>query len=175
MPKVLKVIVAAVIITAAGVAMLLTCWIPYRQGIHKKAVGARLQAIYDRSSGSEPTFNDIVELRRHTAWLSTALRLSPTDALLNVQLAGSYTLLGRNREAIAQLQRTLRYHRRPEIYTALAKAQLIEGAFDDAITSYAHVAAFNPPNLNAMPPAVRGPVRERVRAVYGSDVAGMLP
>jgi tetratricopeptide (TPR) repeat protein len=175
MSKLLKTLAAAVVIAGAALALQAAVWIPYRQGVRKRDLAGRLQLIYQRSGGSQPAYHDTIALREDIAWLNEALRWSPTDPVLHIQLAGAYTLLGRHDDAIEQCRAALRHHLRPEIYAAMGDAQFASGKVDDAFTSYAHVAAFYPPDFEQIPEAAREPVRERVRELYGESVAAMLP
>lgn len=175
MSKLLKTLAAAVVIAAAALALQASVWIPYQQGIHKRDLAGELQMIYQRSGGSQPAYHDTIALREHIGWLNDAVSRSPADPVLHIQLAGAYTMLGRYDDAIEQCRTALRHHPRPEIYLAMGDAQFAGGKADDAFTSYAHVAAFYPPEFANVPEAAREPVRQRVRELYGERVAAMLP
>jgi tetratricopeptide (TPR) repeat protein len=172
---VLKLLAAAAILAGATAAAYTTAFIPYQQEIRKKKIAADLRVIFDRSGGGQPAFADVIIVRENIAFLQNALRYEPTDARLHLQLAGSYILMGRYDDAIAQCRTALRHHQRPEIYFRLGDAQIASGKVDEAMTSYAHVAAFYPPDFALLPEVLRKDIRQRVQSLYGDDVAAQLP
>lgn len=172
--RLLKLMAAVAILVGAALTAYATAFIPYQQEIRKKKIAADLRAIDQRSGGSQPAFNDVLTLRENIAFLRKALRHAPTDPWLHLQLAGSYILVGRPDEAIAQCQIALRHHQRREIYLRLGDAQIASGKVDDAITSYAHAAAFYPPEFGLLPEGLRDPIRRRVQELFGEDVAAQL-
>src|SRR5688572_26493991 len=125
MPKVLRWLSAIVVVAGTAFAIHATVWLPYRQGIRKRQIEGMLAIIAERSGGSLPSAKDTVVLRENVRWLNDALRFSPTDPVLHMELAHSYSLLGRSDEAIAQCCAALRHHRRPEIYFVLCETLLI--------------------------------------------------
>ena len=173
--KVLKLIVAVAILAGAALAAYATAFVPYQQEIRKKKIAANLRFIYERSGGAQPAYRDVITLRENIAFLRKALRHEPTDPWLHLQLAGSYILLGRDEEAIAQCQIALRHHQRPEIYYRLGDAQIASGKIDEAITSYAHAVAFHPPDLGFLPDVIRKDIRQRVQKLFGDEAAAELP
>jgi tetratricopeptide (TPR) repeat protein len=175
MSKLLRTLAAAIVIAATALALHASVWIPYRQGIVKREIAGQLTMIYQRSGGSQPAYHDTIAVRERIAWLVRALRWSPADPVLHIQLAGAYTMLGRYDDAIEQCRVALRHHQRPEIYQAMGDAQFAAGKADEAFTSYAHVAAFYPPQFADVPEAAQEPVRQRVRELYGERAAAMLP
>lgn len=173
--RVLKLIAAAAIVAGATLAAYATAFIPYQHEIRKAKIAADLRLIFERSGGGEPGFTDVITVRENIAFLRNALRYDPIDARLHLQLAGSYILMGRHDDAIAQCRIALRHHERPEIYFRLGDAQIASGKVDEAITSYAHVAAFYPPDFALLPEGLRKDIRQRVQALFGDDVAAQLP
>lgn len=175
MPKVIRWLAAIVVVTGLAFAIHATAWTPYRQGIRKRQIQEKLRGIAERSGGSLPNSVDTVVLLENVRWLNNALRFSPTDPVLHMQLAHSYVLLGRRDEAIAQWRVALRHHRRPEIYLALGETLLMSGDLEGAITSYAHAAAFNPGTMPDMPEAIRDRIAAKARELYGPAVVVPMP
>lgn len=165
-----RVLTNGIILVGAAAALYLFVYIPYEQQIRKKTIEHQLRMMYDRTGGHLAPA-DVQRLHTNISWLTTAIRYSPHDAVLYVQLASSYAMLERYDDAIAMYKQALVHSRRREIYTALAAAQLYTHDVEDAVTSYAHAAAFYPKTLLEVSETIVPEVSDRVRKLYGPRVA----
>jgi Flp pilus assembly protein TadD len=134
--------------------------VPYQQNLCKKRVQNMLLHMIDA-----PATGISAKIRETIQQTQRALRNSPTDIDLYMELAAQYRFIGRPNEAVKTYRDALRYDRRPEIYRNLAESQLAIGNISGAEESYAHAVAFAPEQINIVPDALAGSVTQQAKAL----------
>jgi tetratricopeptide (TPR) repeat protein len=157
----LRSLVAAVTLFVASMLIYALCIVPYEQNVMKK----RLEKEFDRLDAAAGSANFAIapKIRDNIDQLRRALKFSPTDPDLFMELAAEYRLIGANDEAIATLRKMLQYHRRPEIYLNMADLQFDRRDFAGATESYAYAVAFAPEEINLVPNVLIPAVNERAK------------
>jgi tetratricopeptide (TPR) repeat protein len=135
--------------------------VPYRQNVLKKRVEREFAVLEAGSGTTTANFVVLARIRDDIQQVRRALKISPTDVDLHMELAALYRFMGRYDDAVATYQRALRYHRRPEIYVNLAESQFAAGDLAGATENYAYALAFAPEEAAWVPNSMYGAVALR--------------
>ena len=124
---------------------------PYRANILKERVEHEFEALRRASMRQPPSFEPLRTARARVAEIRDALRYSPTDVDLHLELAAHQRLLTKLDAQIATYNRVLSFHRRPEIFQTLALAELETGRLETAVEQFSHAVAFDHLYIHSVP------------------------
>jgi Flp pilus assembly protein TadD len=147
---VVRLCIAVIDVIVAGCLLYAAAIVPYRQNVLKRRVETEFAGLQARSA-SASNFVVLEKIRDDIQQVRRALKVSPTDVDLHMELAALYRFMGRHDDAVATYQLALRYHRRPEIYANLAESQFAAGDLAGATENYAYVLAFAPEEADWVP------------------------
>lgn len=160
----IKTVLIIVDVVAAAILLNFLVLVPYQQNVMKKEIERTFDAAYDALQAGDG-IQLLPAVRSNVQRLRMALRISPTDLDLSMELAALYRVLGRHEEAISVYRHALRYHQRPEIYRNLAESQFALRDLAGATESYAHSVAFFPGEVNSVPNALIPAVMKRAEEI----------
>ena len=143
---------ALAMVIAAGFALNEAAIVPYRVNVLKAQIARQYPRLASRAGIAGEEARVIENIRDDARLLEDALRKTPTDVDLYMELAAFYQLLSRFHDAVHMYEEALRFDRRPEIYVNLAEAQLAAGDIRAATESYANAVAFAPEEAAFVPP-----------------------
>jgi len=162
---VLRIAVVVVTATVAAVLVYFLSIVPYQQNLMKRHLEDQFDALDSAAGLSTPSVTKAARVRDNIEELRRALKVSPTDADLYMELAAEYRFLGKYDQAVITYQQALRYHRRPELYINIAESRYDLRDLAGAVESYAYAVAFAPEEINVVPDALIPAVDARAREI----------
>ena len=169
--RIIRLIIPAATVALAGAALYLLVLLPYRHNLMKKEIEREFDTLLAQSGGQSTKFSAAATIRGNVTRIRAALRTSPTDIDLHMELAAQYRFLGRYDDAAAAYEEALRFHRRPEIYRNLAESHLAAGRVKESIENYGFAVAFSPMEMNFVPPALMPDVTAAAQKVIAEEVS----
>lgn len=109
---------------------------------------------------------------RNVERIAACAERHPSDVNLRMLAASNLTILGRHDAAAAMLRRALEFDRRPELYLALALAEIELGQREQAIQHAALAAEFS--GLSRLQEISDGMVRVEAQKIAGTRLEGHL-
>lgn len=128
---------------------------PYQANTLKKRTEAGFQALSASLAGPAPSSKTLEAARDIVASLRSALRYTPTDVDLHLELAAHYGIMGRLDEQIATYERLLKFHRRPEIFLNLGLSEFENGRVDVAVRFFGTAVAFDYLYIHSVPEVLK--------------------
>lgn len=160
--RIVKAIVAVVLLAAAGTYIRRVLFEQYRCGVvvTKEVLdGTRLLGgISDSALVS-------IRARENLAKLAPCLEHTPWNVRLHMLAGGNHAFRDEHALAVAAYSRALEYDRRPEIYFAIGDQLLHLGRTNEAIEQLVAACVIHPHWIARIPEPVRHRVRERVEAI----------
>lgn len=136
--RLLKLVVSAVLIAAAGFAVHRWCWLPYRCNQIEKAALRTTERTLEVGGG----YTETVRARATAQRVLGCIEHVPTNVNLYMIVAANYRALGRYEDAIAMYRAALRYDRRPELYLNIGESYLAMGNANEAHRYFVATALF---------------------------------
>jgi tetratricopeptide (TPR) repeat protein len=111
---------------------------------------SRLMAQTDAAERTTGEYARLVRARRNLEELAALRERCPREVRVPVLIGANEELVGRLNDAAASYSEALRIEQRPEIYAALATAQVQLGLVDQAVENYVLAARFHPLTLESI-------------------------
>ena len=160
-PDVRRVLLAAVVIAAAGFAVHRLCVIPYRDNLVMRAVGQRMALVENAERVDSSRAMSLARL--NLADLDRVARSRRLDPAWYLFYGANCEILDRWQDAADAYTRALDIDQRPELYFYRGLVMLHLGEIDQATADMVRAVRFNPFFLDQ----ISGELRARVAAEAG--------